>query len=126
MAGAPAPEDHRFPLTPEERDERLAKNEAVFRTVNEVIDQQASKFGGLDEYEFVCECATSDCFERIALTRVEYESVRQHATRFFVRPGHEDLQVELVVESYPTFVVVEKDGAAAEVALDTDPRAGQD
>ena len=67
-----------------------------------------------------------DCFERIALTRAEYESVRQHATRFFVRPGHEDLQVELVIESYPTFVVVEKDGAAAEVALDTDPRAGQD
>jgi hypothetical protein len=113
-------------LTSEEREERLAKNEAVFRTVNESIGEQASRFGGLDQYEFICECATAGCFERVALTRAEYESVRQDGKRFFVVPGHQDIQVEFVVETHPTFLVVEKDGPAGEVAEATDPRAGED
>jgi hypothetical protein len=111
--------------TVEQRDERLANNEVIFRTVNESIDQQAARFGGLDTYEFICECATSECFDRIALTREQYESVRQHGKRFFVAPGHQDLQVELVVESHGTFVVVEKDGSAGIVADAADPRAAE-
>jgi hypothetical protein len=109
-------------LTPERR----AKNEVAFRTVNETIDQQAAKSGGLDEYEFICECATTGCLERVALTLAQYAAVRQDGKRFLVVPGHEDIQVELVVESHPTYLVVEKGGAAGEVAEASDPRDGED
>ncbi len=107
------------------RDERLANNEIVFRSVNESIDQQAAKFGGLDEYQFICECATTDCFDRIALTLDEYDAIRRHGKRFFVAPGHQDLQVELVVETHGRYLVVEKDGNAGVVAETADPRSAE-
>jgi hypothetical protein len=108
----------------EARDERLAQNEVLFRSVNEAIEQQAIAFGGLDEYEFICECARRACFDRVALTIRDYEHVRAEGTRFFVVPGHENVEVELVVETKPGFVIVEKDGPAGIVADLADPRGG--
>lgn len=113
------------PQPPEEaREERLARNEVLFRSVNEAIEQQALEFGGLDEYEFICECARSGCFDRIQLTLRQYEHVRAEGTRFFVVPGHQDIAVELVVETESRFVIVEKDGHAGVVADLADPRGG--
>ena len=60
----------------EAREERLARNEVLFRSVNEAIEQQALEFGGLDSYEFICECARTACFERVSLTLKQYEHVR--------------------------------------------------
>jgi hypothetical protein len=117
MTDGPQPPD-------EAREERLARNEVLFRSVNEAIEQQASEFGGLDEYEFICECARTGCFDRISLTLKQYEHVRAEGTRFFVAPGHEDVAVELVVETQPGFVIVEKDGHAGLVADHADPRDG--
>jgi len=108
----------------EAREERLAQNEVLFRSVNEAIEQQALEFGGLDEYEFICECARSGCFDRIALTLREYEHVRAEGTRFFVVPGHQNVEVELVVEAQADFVIVQKDGHAGIVADLADPRGG--
>jgi hypothetical protein len=108
----------------EAREERLARNEVLFRSVNEAIEQQAIEFGGLDEYEFICECARTGCFDRISLTLKQYEHIRAEATRFFVVPGHEDIAVELVVEAQPGFLIVEKDGHAGLVADLADPRDG--
>ena len=108
--------------TDEAREERLARNEVLFRSVNEAIEQQALEFGGLDKYEFICECARSGCFDRIPLTLKDYEHVRSEGTRFFVAPGHEDIAVELVVEAGEGFVIVEKDGHAGIVAELADPR----
>jgi len=106
----------------EARDERLARNEVLFRSVNEAIEQQALEFGGLDNYEFICECSRSGCFERVALTLKQYEHVRAEGTRFFVVPGHQDVAVELVVETGSGFMIVEKDGHAGVVADLADPR----
>jgi hypothetical protein len=50
--------------------------------------------------------------------------VRQAGTRFFVAPGHQNIEVELVVASEPLFLVVEKDGAAGVIAELADPRDG--
>ncbi len=108
----------------EAREERLARNEVLFRSVNEAIEQQALEFGGLDKYEFICECARSGCFDRVSLTLKQYEHIRAEATRFFVVPGHEDIAVELVVEAQPGFLIVEKDGHAGLVADLADPRDG--
>lgn len=105
----------------EDREERLANNEIVFRSVNERIQEMAVTFGG-DDYEFVCECSSRGCLERVMLTRRQYEHVRGGGTRFFVVPGHENLEVELVAERHPTYFVVEKDGHAGVVADLADPR----
>src|SRR5579859_293494 len=72
-------------------EERRAKNEVLFRTVNEAIEQQALRFGGIDdEYEFVCECSAIDCVERVALTLRQYEQIRADGTRFVLVAGHAD------------------------------------
>ena len=106
----------------EAREERLAHNEVVFRTLNEAIDQIAIGLGGPAPFEFICECATSGCFERIKLTLTQYETVRGDGSRFILYPGHEDIEVELVVEAHSDYVVVQKDGIAGLVALEADPR----
>jgi hypothetical protein len=106
------------------REERLAKNEVLFRTVNEAIEQQALRFGGIDEYEFICECASRECVDRVTLTLRQYEHIRADGTRFFVMPGHANVAVEKVVEEGPRYHVVQKDGAAGIVADLADPRDG--
>jgi hypothetical protein len=108
----------------EAREERLAKNEVIFRTVNESIEQKALQMGGLDEYEFICECSTAECFERISLTLRQYEHIRREGVRFVVTPGHEDVEVELVVGKSGAYWIVEKDGTAGIVAEFADPRDG--
>ena len=112
------------PDTGEAREERLAKNQVIFRTVNEAIQQKALQMGGLDEYQFICECSTADCFERISLTLSQYEHIRSAGARFVVAPGHEDIEVELVVGTRGTYSIVEKDGSAGIVAEFADPRDG--
>ena len=107
----------------EAREERLANNEVLFRSVNEAIEQLAVDLGG-EAYEFICECSTRGCVERVELSRGEYEHVRADGARFFVVPGHEDPLLELVIEKKPTYLVVEKDGHAGNVAEATDPRDG--
>jgi len=96
----------------------------LFRSVNERIEQQALSFGGADAYEFICECSATTCVERIELTLGEYERVRGEGTRFFVLPGHENVTVELVVAEHPSFLIVQKDGAAGVLAELEDPRVG--
>jgi hypothetical protein len=107
--------------------ERLAKNEVLFRSVNEAIEQQALRFGGIDdEYEFVCECSATECVERVSLTLRQYEQVRAEGTRFVLAPGHADPEVELVVQRTANHQVVEKDGPAGIIAEQEDPRSAED
>jgi hypothetical protein len=106
------------------REERLAQNEVFFRTVNEGIEQQAVRFGGDDDYEFICECASRECLDRVSLTLREYEHIRAEGTRFVVVPGHENVELELVVQTARSYNVVEKDGPAGIVADLADPRDG--
>lgn len=113
------------PETSKAREERLAKNEVVFRTVNEAIEERAAEMGGLDEYEFICECSAADCFARINLTLREYEHIRSEGVRFVVTPGHEEDEVELVVGRTATYFIVEKDGRAGIVAESANPRDGE-
>ena len=110
--------------TSEAREDRLAKNEVIFRTVNEAIQQKAIEMGGLDEYQFICECSAAACLERISLSLRQYEHVRSEGVRFFVAPGHENVEVEMVVGETATYSIVEKDGAAGIIAEFADPRDG--
>jgi hypothetical protein len=104
--------------------ERIGKNEALFREVNERIRGVSESLAEAAEYvEFVCECSQPACHEPVPLTYREYEAVRANPTHFLVAPEHrwrpESERVISVVERY---WVLEKDGHAREVAEATDPR----
>lgn len=107
----------------EERDERLARNEALFRDVNEHIARQGLQWGSAepDQNEYLCECSRRDCTALVSMTQREYEQVRRHGKRFFVLPGHEELEVESVVGSEEGYLVVEKHGAAGALVDSLDP-----
>ena len=111
------------------RGERMAKNEALFRSINERVKDVAPRFedaiGGMApaRLNFVCECGLEGCFEMIPMTRAEYEAVRAHPTRFVIAPGHETPSVERVVRTDGGYAIVEKNAEEASVALETDPRS---
>ena len=94
------------------------------RQVNERIGEIAEGLGGGDHrYEFICECSQLDCVERISLTLAEYGHVREEGDRFAIVAGHEELEIEQVIEKFEEYWIVEKVGVAGEVARDADPRS---
>jgi hypothetical protein len=105
------------------REASLAKNEELFRTVNERIETLSQTVAEDDSMmEYLCECDRPDCYHRVKATRSEYEAVRAESTHFILLPGHEDSRVELVVLSNERFLIVEKRGAAGREADESDPR----
>jgi hypothetical protein len=110
-----------------EREERLARNEAIFREINERTRSLQERFGPEDPTtayeEFLCECGDQLCVERVKLTVREYESVRLEPTQFVLRPGHAVPRVERIVWENDRYVVVVKLDDAAEVAQNLDPRS---
>ena len=106
------------------RQERAARNESLFRDVNERIKSTASNLSPMFT-EFMCECADDSCFEHVSLTSEEYSSVRGMGPVYFIlRPGHEVADIERVVGGEADrFEIVEKQDVAAEVAVELDPRS---
>jgi hypothetical protein len=103
------------------REDRIAKNEVIFREVNERVREVVpSENGGID---FLCECGDENCVEQIALTTQEYERVRDDPVQFFVKPGHEIEDVEEVIEENDRFLLVKKHVEEQEIARRADPRA---
>ena len=102
--------------------ERAARNEALFREVNERIGELADE-GEWDSVDVICECSGPECTETLTMARGDYEAVRKHPARFIVRPAHESHDVEQIVERQASFLVVEKLSDAREVAEALDPRA---
>ena len=106
------------------RQQRVAKNEALFRQVNERIEEVNEELGESGESDFLCECGDDDCTTPIRLTLAEYEEVRSNPTHFAIARGHEVIDVEQVISETDRFAVVEKFAGEAEgVAVDTDPRS---
>lgn len=105
------------------RDERLARNESLFREVNERIAEVNAAFDVDGRAEYLCECGRRDCTASVAVTRTEYEAVRAVPTHFIVLPEHENADVEVVVYSRDGYNVVEKVGEAAAEAVEQDPRS---
>lgn len=107
------------------REERLARNETIFREVNERIEEIASPDGRSDGhvYEFFCECSNHDCNLLLPLTVDAYEKVRANPEAFLVAPGHDLPEIEEVIARQPDYQVVLKHGEAAKLARETDPRS---
>ena len=106
------------------RQQRVAKNEALFRQVNERIEEVNEELEESGQSDFLCECGDDDCTAPIRLTLAEYEEVRRNPTHFAIARGHEVIDVEQVISETDRFAVVEKlAGQAGRIAVETDPRS---
>lgn len=107
--------------------QRIAKNEACFRDINERLEEGLRQVAHTAQFEeFVCECGRGDCEDTISLTFAEYERVRRDSRHFAVVPGHIFPETERVVESHDRFEVVEKLGSSVDVADAADARSPGD
>jgi hypothetical protein len=109
-----------------EREERLARNEALFRDLNERMKEIAHSLTPgepMPVLEIFCECGQAGCVEKLVVPIEEYEAVRAHPERFLVARGHEFVEVENVVGQANGYSIVEKHEVEAAIARQTDPRS---
>jgi hypothetical protein len=94
----------------DEREERVGRNEALFRVVNEELEGLNDTFAVLtDKFQIVCECGRGDCVEQLTVPPDEYTRIRSDPTLFFLLPGHQDVASEAVVEEvHEEYMVVRK------------------
>ena len=97
----------------QERDERVAHNEASFRRLNEELGVMGV---------FVCECGDASCTERIAMTPAQYEQLRADPATFAVIRGHASAGVEAVEERGEYDILRKEPGPPRGLAEATDPR----
>jgi hypothetical protein len=104
----------------DERAQRIGRNEDLFRKVNDQIEGVNESFGTFTgTMSLLCECGQLDCVEQIELTHDEYRDLRADSTHFAIKPGHEILDVERIVERRPGYFVVAKaEGEAARLVRD--------
>jgi hypothetical protein len=100
------------------REERVARNEAMFRAVNRELEQATREAGGdsEDRLEILCECGQEGCGEMLALKISEYDESHGQRDRFVVTPGHEDPDLERVVARKEHYLIVDKFGEAEKIA----------
>ena len=110
------------------REDRIVRNEALYRELNERINEigeDLSTRGVVEPVEvdeYFCECGLDNCLEKIRLTQAEYEGVRASPIRFAIKPEHLIADVERIVEQNDRFAVIEKLVGERELVLDRDPR----
>jgi hypothetical protein len=106
------------------RAERLARNELLFRDLNEQVEFVAGPLDrDGDTFEFFCECSDVDCTLRLPITLNVYEGVRSDPTLFVVAPTHDRAEIEDVLRRTDAYQIVKKRGEAAQFAAAGDPRA---
>jgi len=104
------------------REERVARNEAMTREVNEGIERGHQGPSTPDPVRILCECGRENCDRVIAITLAEYESVRADPRRFAVAHAHVLADQEQVVAQTDRYAVVAKrEGTPAAVAVEEDP-----
>lgn len=109
-------------MTSTGREERLAKNEAMFRAANERMADWEEQHSDDEPELYLCECADPDCRERLALSRSEYERVRANSRHFLVLEGHVFPDIETVVGRVGSGLVVEKPPEVDATIDPLDPR----
>jgi hypothetical protein len=100
----------------DEREIRAARNQSMFRAINERLtraDLVAEITGG---HMIACECADPNCVQTLAITTAQYQEVRRERRRFAVLPGHVFPGVENPISESGAYVVVERIGQAGGVA----------
>ena len=86
----------------DERTRRVARNQAMYRQVNERLEDLNDALGEISrEFRVVCECADVTCMEQITLSRQAYERTRANPTQFIVSPVFRRSVVEVWVPDGP-------------------------
>jgi hypothetical protein len=96
---------------------RAARNQSLSERSTNVLSTSRNR-----SISTVCECAQTDCAERLEMGETEYEALRRVPNHFAVAESHEIADVENVVESTSRYVVVAKMGGGGELAQKLDPR----
>ena len=100
----------------EERQRRAARNQLLFRSVNEQILSVTERFqSNLSDLDLVCECTDSSCTGTVRLAVEEFSQIDRAENAFIVLRGHEDDQVEDVVDSRDGYLIVRKSDVAARI-----------
>ncbi len=94
-------------------EERRKKNEIEFRDFNvanrealeNVMDEESKVSFPLG---MVCECSNPNCFERIELTVAQRKEIRKDPLVFVIAPGHQDNQIEKVIDQHKYYALVKK------------------
>lgn len=106
-----------------EREERLARNEAMFREANERAKEWEERHRLDSEVElYFCECANAGCLEKVSLSKADYERIRSDSDRFVIVPGHELPEVETVIERNQGWAIIEKAPEVSDIVEARDPR----
>jgi hypothetical protein len=93
------------------REQRAIRNEELFRQVNlRIVELQEGSHDLTLEglIPLVCECSHTGCTVPIELDPAIFEQVRKNPLQYIVAPGHEDLEVETVVERRDAYLIVQK------------------
>jgi hypothetical protein len=100
-----------------EREQRAARNQLLFREVNERIASLAERalLPEIAPIEVTCECVDMSCTRTVQISLHEFAEVDRATNRFLVVPGHELPDVEDVVERRDRFLIVAKRGAGADL-----------
>ena len=90
---------------------RRAKNEKLFREVNEKLRELNAEFekftGGTAG--FICECDNINCNSAVSVSADDYARIRDNRDWFIVKRGHQaPSELERVVENARDYIVVEK------------------
>jgi hypothetical protein len=96
-------------MKPTEEEARVARNESVFRHVNERIAETAES-ADWEATHFVCECDDPSCQHRLELPLEQYEQVRSNPAEFIVAHGHDNPDHEAVVNRRRSYAIVRKLG----------------
>jgi hypothetical protein len=105
----------------DEREIRAARNQSMFREINERLTRDDPLAEITGSHVIACECADPTCVQTLAISNEQYQRVRREPRQFVVLPGHIYPEVERVTAEHRTHVVVEKLGQAAEVAEALEP-----
>ena len=100
---------------PNDRDVRAARNQTLFRAVNEKMRKLNEDVASLTgSFTIACECSDTACLEMIEISADDYLTVRNEPRHFVVLPGHIVPQIETVVAENGGWIVVEKTEEIAE------------
>lgn len=97
----------------------------VFRQLNEQVQKGVDEVNKLavetgqsdfrimsgkiaERLHFYCECSDVNCSERVVMSYDEYKKLHRRRDRFIVVPGHEIPEVEKIVKTGPSYLLVEK------------------
>lgn len=108
-------EDH--DASSDDREVRAARNQALFRAINEKMYELNETFGEiLGTVSVACECADVSCVQLLEIPADAYRHVRQNPRTFVVLAGHVYPDVERVVSNHDGYAVVEATGRGAQEA----------